>query len=138
MPTTPSTRTTMHSSTRLQHETFGALVFKLRQRRQWSQRELARRAGLTPSVLSEAENAKRIPPCAGTVERISQALETSPEERQALSGAAERERLGLGLRVGKATPKHVAELLRYIASFGTELTPAQVRNIRQILEITMK
>lgn len=128
----------MHSNIKLQDQTFGALVFELRQQRQLSQRELARKAGLAPSVLSETENARRAPPCESTVERISQALETSPQERQALSAAAQRERLGLGLKVGKATPKHVAELLRHIAFLGAALTPSQVRVIRKTMEGAME
>lgn len=128
----------MHSTIRSPQPTFGALVFELRQQRQWSQRELARKAGLAPSVVCETENARRAPPCEETVERISRALEISPAERQALSAAAQRERLGLGLKVSKATPKHVAELLRHIAFLSTALTPAQVRLIRQTMESAMK
>lgn len=128
----------MHSTTKLQDQTFGALVFELRQQRQLSQRELARKAGLAPSVLSETENARRAPPSESTVERISQALKTSPQERKALSAAAQRERLGMGLKVGKATPKHVAELLRHIAFLSTALTPTHVQLIRKTMEGAME
>ena len=70
--------------------------------------------------------------------RLAQALELSPRDAQRLAELASRERSGMGLRVARSTPRHVADLLRDIACIGQQLSPAHVRSIRQSLEVAMK
>jgi transcriptional regulator with XRE-family HTH domain len=121
------------------HLCFGALLFELRQKRQLSQRQLAQRAGLAPSVVSELENTRRAPPTARVVGALSRALRVSPDECRLLAEVAEQERRGIGLKVGKTTPQHVADLLRDIAGLSHLLSPSQVSSVRAHLsEVSMK
>lgn len=121
------------------HQCFGALIFELRQKCQLSQRKLAQRAGLAPSVVSQIENSRRSPPTPKVVDALSQVLRASPTEYRLLVEVAEQERIGIGLRVGKATPRHVADLLRDIAGLSHLLSPSQVSSVRALLaEVTMK
>lgn len=117
---------------------FGELLFLLRSRRRLSLRSLAERAGVTASLISEFENARRPPPAKPAVTRLAQALELSPDDTQRLAELALQERSGMGLRVARSTPRHVADLLRDIAGIGQQLSPAHVRSIRQSLEVAMK
>jgi len=115
--------------------TFGALLFQLRERAFVSQRRLATVVGLPPSMISEIENGRRLPPLEKYVLSIGHALKASPSEQTALSDLAAQERQSLGLKIGKATPKHVASLLRDIAYLSHQLSPAQASSIRaQLLE----
>ncbi|WP_209800161.1 MULTISPECIES: helix-turn-helix domain-containing protein [Delftia] len=117
---------------------FGELLFLLRSRQRLSLRSLGKRARVTASLISEFENARRPPPASPTVTRLAQALELSRSETQRLAELASQQRSGMGLRVARATPRHVADLLRDIACLGQDLSPAQVRSIRQTLEVSMK
>jgi transcriptional regulator with XRE-family HTH domain len=117
---------------------FGELLFQLRSRQRLSLRSLGERAGVTASLISEFENARRPPPAKPAVTRLAQALELSPRDTQRLAELASRERSGMGLRVARSTPRHVADLLRDIACIGQQLSPAHVRSIRQSLEVAMK
>lgn len=117
---------------------FGELLFLLRSRRRLSLRSLAERAGVTASLISEFENARRPPPAKPAVTRLAQALELSPDDTQRLAELALQERSGMGLRVARSTPRHVADLLRDIAGIGQQLSPSDVRSIRQSLEVAMK
>ncbi len=117
---------------------FGELLFMLRSRQRLSLRSLGERAGVTASLISEFENARRPPPAKPAVTRLAQALELSPRDAQRLAELASRERSGMGLRVARSTPRHVADLLRDIACIGQQLSPAHVRSIRQSLEVVMK
>lgn len=114
---------------------FGALLFKLRERAFLSQRKLSVVVGLPASVISEIENGRRPPPPERYVHSIGRALKASASEQTALSDLAALERQSLGLRIGKATPTHVAALLRDIASISHQLSPEQATTIRaQLLE----
>ena len=114
---------------------FGALLFQLRERAFVSQRRLATVVGLPASMISEIENGRRPPPPGKYVLTIGRALKVSSSEQTALSDLAALERQSLGLKIGKATPKHVASLLRDIAYMSHKLSPAQANNIRaQLLE----
>ncbi|MBB6559268.1 transcriptional regulator with XRE-family HTH domain [Acidovorax soli] len=123
----------------LEHQCFGALIFDLRQKLGMSQRELALRARVPPSVVCELENSRRLPPNDRTVNALAHALQAKPLEAQKLTEAASRERAAIGLKVAKATPRHVAELLRDIAALGNQLSHAQTRTLRAALqEVAMK
>lgn len=117
---------------------FGELLFLLRSRQRLSLRSLGERAGVTASLISEFENARRPPPAKPAVTRLAEALELSLRDTQRLAELAAQERSGMGLRVARATPRHVADLLRDIACMSQKLSPAQVRSIRQTLEVSMR
>ncbi|NCU64746.1 helix-turn-helix domain-containing protein [Acidovorax sp. 210-6] len=117
---------------------FGELLFLLRSKQRLSLRALGERAGVTASLISEFENARRPPPAKPAVTQLAQALELSPHDTQRLTELALQERSGMGLRVARSTPRHVADLLRDIACIGQQLSPAHVRSIRQSLEVAMK
>ena len=117
---------------------FGELLFLLRSKQRLSLRSLGERAGVTASLISEFENARRPPPAKPAVTRLAQALELSQRDTLRLVELASQERSGMGLRVARSTPRHVAELLRDIACIGQQLSPAHVRSIRQSLEVAMK
>lgn len=103
-----------------------------------SLRFLADKANVAASMVSEFENARRLPPGGLVLSRLVQALELQPNEALLLISLALQERGGIGLRVARSTPPHVADLLRDIACMGQQLSPAQVRSIRQTLEVAMK
>jgi transcriptional regulator with XRE-family HTH domain len=117
---------------------FGEVLFSARRARQLSLRQLAHMAGVSASATNEFENCRRPPPNGAVVAKLARALQLSPEQEQLLSSLAKRERTGLGLRVARSTPRHVADLLRDISCLSQQLSPAQVRSIRQTLEVTMK
>ena len=93
---------------------------------------------MTASLLSEFENARRLPPGMPLVSKLAQALDLTSKDAQVFTTLALQERGGIGLRVARSTPRHVADLLRDIACAGQQLSPAQVRSIRQTLEGAMK
>lgn len=109
---------------------FWSATIQLRERAFVSQRRLATVVGLPPSMISEIENGRRLPPLEKYVLSIGHALKASPSEQTALSALAAQERQSLGLKVGKATPEHVASLLRDIAYLSHQLSPAQASSIR--------
>lgn len=117
---------------------FGELLFLLRSKQQLSLRSLGESSGVTASLISEFENSRRPPPAKPVVTRLAQALGLSPRDTQRLAELASQERSGMGLRVARSTPRHVADLLRDIACIGQQLSPAHVRSIRQSLEVAMK
>jgi transcriptional regulator with XRE-family HTH domain len=117
---------------------FGELLFLARRARQHSLRRLADKAGVSASAINEFENGRRPPPNGAVVAKLASALQLPSEEEQLLFALALEERTGLGLRVARTTPRHVADLLRDIACLGQQLSPAQVRSIRQTLEVAMK
>lgn len=99
-----------------------------------SQRELARKAGIAPSILSETENERRVAPTSDKVDAICDALLATDNERQVLHRLAVINRQARGLKVGRETPRHVAELLREIARMAPQLSCRQVAAIRSSLK----
>lgn len=96
----------------------GALIAELRQAQGWSQRELARRSGLTNSDIGVIENGTRVRPTAYALERIALALNV-PLAR--LMEAA-----GYDLGIPQEPPAHsyarVPIIKRAAASNSTTLT----------------
>lgn len=120
-------------------KSFGALIYELRQKLVVSQRWLASRVCQPHSIICDLENSRRRPPREDAVRAIAQALDATPAEAEELLEAALRERAGIGLKVAKATPPHVAHLLREIAALSHELSQTQTRALRQALEeVSMK
>lgn len=113
---------------------FGELMYDLRSRNCMSQRELARRAGIAPSILSETENERRVAPTPDKVDAICNALRATDIEREALHRLAAIDRQSCGLKVGRETPRHVADLLREIARMAPQLSCRHVAAIRSSLK----
>lgn len=114
---------------------FGELLFLARRSRQLSLRQLAEKANVVASIVSEYENARRPAPSETVVIRLANALNLPHDEANRLATLANQERTAIGLRVARTTPSHVAELLRDIAGMAQRLSPAQVRSIRQTLHL---
>ncbi|WP_088279064.1 helix-turn-helix domain-containing protein [Ideonella sp. A 288] len=121
------------SPARRDSKSFGAILFDARTRRALTQRELARRAGVAFSIVSEIENGRRPPPSGEVLHRLSWALGPNAPEADLLKHAARAERQSLGLRISRATPRHVADLLRDISRLGHQLSTRQVAAIRTSL-----
>ena len=94
----------------------GQRIVEIRNRRGWSQRELARRAGLLPPRLSKLERGLK-PMMAGELVRLSRALETGLDEL-ALGGEQPRTRL--------------LDLARELAALGT---PEEIAGLGRLLEL---
>ncbi|WP_082604086.1 MULTISPECIES: helix-turn-helix domain-containing protein [unclassified Acidovorax] len=120
-------------------KSFGALIYELRLRLDVSQRWLALRVRQPHSIICDLENSRRLPPSEEAVRAIAQALEATPADAEELLEAAFRERAAIGLKVARATPRHVAELLREIAALSHQLSQTQTRSLSQHLqEVSMK
>ncbi|MCT6719800.1 helix-turn-helix domain-containing protein [Acidovorax sp. K2F] len=118
---------------------FGSFLAELRRQRGFSQKTLARRAGIAASTLSEIENRRRIPPPQRAVIALGLALKATPEEQKRLISLADEARAGIGLRVGPKIPPHVAQLLRDLAVLGNRLSPAEARLLHlRAKELSMK
>lgn len=102
-------------------ETFwsiGDVVRRCRDRKGWSQEELAKRAGLDKTSIVRLENAseksKR-----GTLEKVAAALGiTVPEMYERVEQAE------WGARISELPAKHRRRVLALIAEFSTETDPA--------------
>lgn len=120
-------------------KSFGALLYELRQRLDVSQRRLAHLVCQPHSIICDLENSRRLPPNEDAVRAIALALEATPADAEALRDAALRERAAIGLKVARATPRHVADLLKEIAALSQQLSQTQTRALRQHLrEVSMK
>jgi len=112
---------------------FGEVMYRLRTRSCMSQRELARRARIAPSIVGETENERRAAPTPAKVDAICNALSATNLERAVLHRLAAIDRQASGLKVGRTTPRHVAVLLREIARIAPQLSHRQVAAIRTSL-----
>ncbi len=111
----------------------------LRQEQGMSLRALAKKAEITASLISNYENERRPPPNKAAVARLALGLELDRVDAEQLFKKAQQERqTRLGLRVPRATPGHVASLLRDLATLSSSLSPDHIRTIRQNLETAMK
>lgn len=109
---------------------FGRLLAELRQARGMSQKTLAFQARVAASTLSELENRRRPPPPESTVLALSQALKASAEEQRMLIQLADEARAGIGVRVSRTMPAHVAQLLRELAGLSHRLSPTETRSLQ--------
>ena len=76
----------------------GVLVLRTRRLRMWTQGELAREAGISPTTISGIESGKISNPQFGTVRKLARALGVEPEEllsSQQATGGPGREPLSL-------------------------------------------
>jgi transcriptional regulator with XRE-family HTH domain len=96
----------------------GAWVKAERERRGWSQSELARRAGLAQSYISRLEVNARTKPSLKVVEQFAQAFEISPEQLMQAVGT-----------MSPAPPAPaaitVADWIEQLRMLGPDLTPAE-------------
>lgn len=109
---------------------FGGQLFALRATRRISQAELARRALLSRSYLSEVENDRRPPPSIEICRRIVAALDLTEAERSRLSAYAFFERspeqpCGLG---------NLAALIGDLGRLLPRLTPDRIEKVRRHLK----
>lgn len=109
---------------------FGRLLAELRQARGMSQKTLAFQARVAASTLSELENRRRPPPPESTVLALCQALKASAEEQRMLIRLADEARAGIGVRVSRTMPAHVAQLLRELAGLSHRLSPTETRSLQ--------
>jgi transcriptional regulator with XRE-family HTH domain len=102
----------------------GAWVKAERERRGWSQSELARRAGLTPQAIGQLERSRRRHPYPETVEGLAQAFGVTAEALyRAAYGDLAPETSDL---VVEASPMGVLDnWVKRIVALGPELTPAE-------------
>lgn len=118
---------------------FGQHLFMLRQETGMSLRALAEKADVAASLISNYENERRPPPNKAAVRRLALGLGLDRCEAERLIKNAQQERQNrVGLKVPRATPGHVAALLRDLAALSSSLSPEHIRTIRQNLETTMK
>jgi transcriptional regulator with XRE-family HTH domain len=125
----------VHSPSRVKTKRIGQLSFgrfltELRQSRGMSQKMLAFKARLAASTLSELENRRRLPPPESTVLALSQALKASADEQRILIQLADEARAGIGVRVSRTMPAHVAQLLRELACLSHRLSPTETRSLQ--------
>lgn len=89
---------------------FGRTVRRLREKKNISIAQLARKAGMSPTYLAPIERDVFPPPAEHKVVRIAKALEQDPDEFLALAG-----RIGTDLRkIIKRQPAEAGRLLRAI------------------------
>src|SRR4051794_15645563 len=102
----------------------GAWVKAERERRGWSQSELARRAGLTPQAVGQLERSRRRHPYTETEEGLAQAFGmTSDELYRAAYGDHSVVAGGL---VPEASPMgNLDNWVKRMVAIGPELTPAE-------------
>src|SRR5689334_15341604 len=96
----------------------GAWVKAERERRGWSQSELARRARLAQSYISRLEIHTRTKPSLRVVEQLAQAFEITPEQLMQAVGtmsAAPREPAAIS----------VADWIEKLGMLGPDLTPSE-------------
>lgn len=103
---------------------FGRTVRKLREERNISIAQFARRIGMSPTYLAPIERDVFPPPAESKVVRIARALDQDPDEFLALAG-----RIGTDLRkIIHRQPSDAAKLLRAIDG----LAPADIDELVQV------
>lgn len=128
----------MHGA-RIAPLSFGRLLAELRQARGMSQKTLAFQARVAASTVSELENRRRLPPPESTVLALSLALKASADEQRTLIQLADEARAGIGVRVSRTVPAHVAQLLRELACLSHRLSPTETRSLQLYAkDLTMK
>lgn len=114
-------------------ESFGAELFALRVSRGFSQAELARRALLSRSYLSEVENDRKPCPSLEVCWRLFDALELAQAERTVLLQLTAQEQVS-GL---PEEPDNLADLIGDLGRLHHRLTPDRIHKIRRhLLEVT--
>jgi len=117
--------------------TFGEELYQLRMGRRLSHQALAEVTCLSKSYLSELENLRRPPPPSGTVATIAAALKVTEAQRSLLHSLAAKDRQVISVRMPKSASVEIADIIRQIARVGPRLSQAQLRLIRDQLEVDM-
>jgi transcriptional regulator with XRE-family HTH domain len=111
---------------------FGRTIRRLREERNLSIADFARKVGISPTYLAPIERDVFPPPAEPKVVRIAKALDQDPDELLALAG-----RIGTDLRrIIRRRPRHAARLLRAIDHLPEEeiealVSAAQKKNHRR-------
>jgi transcriptional regulator with XRE-family HTH domain len=114
---------------------FGKTIRKLREARNMSIAELARRVGMSPTYLAPIERDVFPPPAEDKVKRIAKALGQDSDELLALAG---RVAADLG-RIIRRKPSHTARLLRAVDGLSeSEIDRLAARIEKRRLSTTSK
>jgi HTH-type transcriptional regulator, competence development regulator len=116
--------------------TFGQTLLKIRRAKEKTQREIARTIGMDFSYFSRLENDKfESNPTRETIDKIAEALECTPEEREELLAAAGRmdEELEKATRKANQNPD-LRELFRATSNMSNE----QIRELLQRIRAEME
>ena len=114
---------------------FGKTIRKLREERNISIAELARKVGMSPTYLAPIERDVFPPPAEGKVKRIAKALGQDPDEFLALAG-----RVATDLhRIIRKQPAQMARLLRAVDGFSeSEINKLALRVENRRISTTKK
>ena len=113
---------------------FSHLLHDLRMRRRIRQVDLAERMGYEQSYISALEAGLKGPPTPEFVERLVKGLDLPEDEERELRAAAEASQRKLVIEPD--TPQDVYWLLNRLRSKLNVLTPAQVRVINDVLDMS--
>ena len=105
------------------HDSFGRLLREKRSARGFSLRKFAELVGVSPTYLSQVEQANVQPPTADRVKRMAEILEENPDEWSALAGRVPEDLP----EIIQNQPTEIPELLREASG----LTAEQLRKLRQ-------
>lgn len=111
---------------------FACLLHSIRMRRGIRQIELAEMIGYEQTYISALEVGKKGPPTPEFVEKLIRALDFSAEEREQLRNAAEAS--NRKLVIDSDMPQDVFWMLKELRERVSDLTPAEIQMIRQILK----
>lgn len=104
-------------------ESFGALIFRLRQGKLIPRMALARRLGITSTYLGQIEDGSRRPPPVGERPAFYEALSLALGVRRGvLEARAAKERGEATFRFEGHSPREVEEILRRLARWQREAT----------------
>ncbi|MGB5933823.1 MAG: helix-turn-helix transcriptional regulator [Anaerolineae bacterium] len=105
---------------------FGSALRALRLEKDYSQRELADRAGIDYTYLSKIERGRVAPPSEEVIDKLARHLDADPEELKTLAGKFSR----VALKEAAEEDERVALLLRKLQS--QQLTNEQLERIFKV------
>jgi len=105
---------------------FGSALRALRLEKDYSQRELADRAGIDYTYLSKIERGRVAPPSEEVIEKLARHLDADPEELKTLAGKFSR----VALKEAAEEDERVAFLLRKLQS--RQLTDEQLQQMLKV------
>jgi len=109
-------------------DSFGAMLYAVRARRGWTQKEAATRSQLTRDYYSHLENCRKQPPSWQAVERIASALELSEQESRRLVSLAIVDRHLTHKLAGRLSPD-VLHIFTRIIEQADLITPETAHRI---------
>lgn len=122
-----------HDKKTTSEPTFGEKLYCLRKIVDMQQEAVARKSGLSRAYYGQLENSKKYPPPHHTIERIANALDLGPSERDELLRIADIDRCRV-THMPAGLPLESQKVLKTLAAMITRLSADQVRQISEILE----